>query len=143
MAQAQRDAPECALVLQTQVAPAVIGKVGDPQSGRITRASVDAYLQSHHLVFDRGLLAQMFDEADFRREGSLAPSAFVAAVEGRYPKRRFTRQWRELVSLLLGVACLRLLDVDTEPVTEEQLAVNRKVGAGVLLWLMDCCSCCM
>jgi hypothetical protein len=36
MAQAQRDAPECALVLQTQVAPAVIGKV---RQSHICRAS--------------------------------------------------------------------------------------------------------
>ncbi|KAI8464281.1 MAG: hypothetical protein J3K34DRAFT_492332 [Monoraphidium minutum] len=104
--------------------PSVV--VGDPQSGRVCEAAVAAYLARRHLVFDAGLLAAMFAEADFRGQGSLAPRDFIATVSGRYPKRRFTAEWRRLVALLLGVPSLKLLDVDRAPVGEDALAVNRK-----------------
>jgi len=129
---------ECQLVLETQAAPAIIRRVGEPQSGRISHASVAAFLARHQLKFDRATLAKMFKEADFRGQGSLAPRDFMASVSGRYPKRRYTLQWRQLVALLLGAPSVKLLDVDREPVTEEELAVHRKVRACVRLgdWVM-------
>lgn len=117
-------------MLQTQAAPALLRRVGDPKSGRVSYASVDAYLAARRLTFDRALLAAMFEEADFRREGSLAPRELLAAVSGRYPARRHTAAWRGLAALLLGVPSLRLLDVDREPISEAELAVHRKVRRG-------------
>jgi hypothetical protein len=73
---------ECQLVLQTQAAPALIGKVGEPQSGRVSYGGVDAYLSRRRLKFDRGVLRAMFEEADFKREGSLGPRDFLATVSG-------------------------------------------------------------
>jgi hypothetical protein len=63
-------------------------QVGEPRSGRICLAAVAAHLTRHHMAFDRRLLAAMFEEADFRREGSLAPREFVAAVSGATGRRR-------------------------------------------------------
>lgn len=108
---------ECQLVLETQVAPALIRKVrrqaasgpriqlvarrrsksstraptrtrapwsqvGERQSGRVSYGAVDAYLSRRRLMFDRGLLAAMFQEADFRGEGSLVPQHLIAAIAG-------------------------------------------------------------
>jgi hypothetical protein len=117
------------LVLGTQAAPALIRAVGEHQSGRVSYASVDAFLAEHHLKFDRRLLAEMFREADHNREGSLAPRELIAAIAGRFPKRRHTGAWRHLTALLLGLPALKLLDVDREPVGPRELAVHRKVRA--------------
>ena len=57
-------------------------QVGECQSGRISLAAVDAYLSARRLAFDRALLAEMFGEADFRGEGSVAPRALVATIAG-------------------------------------------------------------
>lgn len=52
------------------------------------------------------------------------------AAPGRYPKRRLTAQWRALCALLLGVPSLKLLDVDSEPLSEAERKVHRKVNDG-------------
>jgi hypothetical protein len=130
---------EAQLVLATQAAPALIRRVGEPKSGRVTAAAVDGFLAAHRLRFDRTLLAAMFDEADYRREGSLPPRELVVAIAGRYPKRRHTAAWRALAALILGVPTLKLLDVDREPVSAHELAVHRKVCWGGVSRLAACC----
>ncbi|GBF94853.1 hypothetical protein Rsub_08025 [Raphidocelis subcapitata] len=110
-----------ALLLETQAMPNIIRKVGEPHSGRVCYASVDAYLTHHHATFDRKLLAAMFEEADFRREGSLAPRDLVATLTGRYPRRRFTQQWRELAALILGA--------DAPPISAAELAKLENTAA--------------
>ncbi len=68
--------------------PALVRRVGESQSGRISYPAVDAYLARHHLPFDRALLGAMFEEADHRREGSLAPRDVIATVTGARARRR-------------------------------------------------------
>lgn len=36
----------------------------------------------HHLKFDRQVLREMLQEADFKGQGSLAPRDFIAIVSG-------------------------------------------------------------
>jgi hypothetical protein len=45
---------------------------------------VEAYLDKNVLVFDRELLANLFAEADFRKEGSLDARALKAALSGSF-----------------------------------------------------------
>lgn len=71
---------------------------------------VEKYLERHVLIFDPKLLKEMFDEADYTYEGSLDLRALSAAITGRYPKRKLTREWRQLVTLLLGIPELVLAE---------------------------------
>jgi hypothetical protein len=133
---------------------------GDPKSGRITVKGVEAYLDKNVLVFDRELLANLFAEADFRREGSLDARALKAALSGwcwpdahlvacmpacccvfhacallcllaaRYPKRQLHREWRALTALLLGVPELVLAEDIKHPKVFE---VSRSSPAVLLI----------
>lgn len=80
-----------------------IRQVGDWKSGRISQQQLEAYLDRRTLIFDRELLAKMFVEADYQKEGSLDTRALAIAISGRFPKRELTEDWRKLTALLLGL----------------------------------------
>ncbi|GIL50975.1 hypothetical protein Vafri_7052 [Volvox africanus] len=98
------------LHLDSQVIPTLVRKVGDWKTGRISQAMCEAYLDRHTLVFDRELLAKMFTEGDYQKEGSLDTRALTIAISGRFPKREHTADWRALSALLLGLPDLVLVE---------------------------------
>lgn len=100
--------------LETVILPPLIRKVGDEKSGRLAAWMVENYIKDNKLVFDMRLIQAMFEEADYKKEGSLTAKDMVAILSGRYPKRRYTKIWRELVALLLGQESLNLEDEGTQ-----------------------------
>lgn len=104
------------LQLDTQVLPQLIRKVGDWKSGRISQQMTESFLDKHTLIFDRELLAKMFTEADYQKDGSLDARALAIAISGRFPKREHTEDWRKLTALLLGLPEL-VLGEDAEAST--------------------------
>lgn len=82
-------------------------QVGDPRSGRISYASVDAYLAARHATFDRRLLAAMFQEADYKGQGSLAPRDFIATVAGALGGLSFAPCRQPFVACIYNMACLQ------------------------------------
>eukprot|EP00798_Chlamydomonas_sp_ICE-L_P018773 gene18773-25309_t len=96
--------------LYGEVIPELLRKVGDTKSGRLAAFMVEEYLDRNVLIFDRPLLKRLFEEADFRQEGSLNDRALAAALSGRYPKRTLTIAWRQLVALLFDIPELILAE---------------------------------
>jgi hypothetical protein len=101
--------------------------VGD-KAGRVYLEAVQEYLTHSWLKWDAGLLASMFQEADYAGNGFLTAKDLSATLSGRYPKRQHTADWRALVAGLMGVEQLILLEVDREPISEAELRQHRKVG---------------
>eukprot|EP00798_Chlamydomonas_sp_ICE-L_P025795 gene25795-11468_t len=96
--------------LYGEVIPELIHRVGDVKSRQIPMSMVEQYMDRNIIVFDRALLKEMFDEADFRKAGALDERSLAAALSGRYPKRYLTGEWRMLVALLLDIPQLVLTD---------------------------------
>eukprot|EP00892_Ulva_mutabilis_P001226 jgi/Ulvmu1/11103/UM070_0019.1 len=74
--------------------------------GKADRVSLDDLkrtVQAKRIQFPADVLVAMFAEADFRMSGRLSAPELVAAVSGRYPKRKYTEAWKELLSLVLQV----------------------------------------
>ncbi|GAX78975.1 hypothetical protein CEUSTIGMA_g6415.t1 [Chlamydomonas eustigma] len=108
------------LHLEGEVIPDLIRRVGDIKSGRLALWMVEKYLEKNVLIFDPEVLTELFKEADYKAEGSLDTRALSAALSGRYPKRKLTKEWRDLVALLLGIPQLVL----TEDFINTKVAVN-------------------
>ena len=71
--------------LKQVIVPDLIRLVGDSKVQRVSANGVIAYLHRQQLIFDEQLLHNMFDEADFKHEGSLAIGPLTGAIQGRYP----------------------------------------------------------
>eukprot|EP00195_Chlamydomonas_chlamydogama_P008194 CAMPEP_0202903836 /NCGR_PEP_ID=MMETSP1392-20130828/26615_1 /ASSEMBLY_ACC=CAM_ASM_000868 /TAXON_ID=225041 /ORGANISM="Chlamydomonas chlamydogama, Strain SAG 11-48b" /LENGTH=449 /DNA_ID=CAMNT_0049591179 /DNA_START=180 /DNA_END=1526 /DNA_ORIENTATION=+ len=106
--------------LHGEVLPELIRKVGDVKSGRIALWMIEQYLDKHVLIFDRELLKNIVEEADYRHEGSLDARALGAALTGRFPKHQYTKEWRQLVALILGQPDLVL----TEDIVRPKVSKN-------------------
>lgn len=96
------------LHLEGEVIPQILARVGDEKSATLSMEQVQAYLDKNVLIFDSSDLKNMFKEADFKNEGVLSVRALSAAISGRYPKRRMTGEWRQLVCMLLELPDLVL-----------------------------------
>lgn len=70
--------------LRQIVVPDLMQLVGDVKVQRVSVEAVLAYLRRQQLLFDEQLLRNMFAEADFRHEGSLATGPLTGALQGRY-----------------------------------------------------------
>ena len=70
--------------LRQIVIPDLLQRVGDLQTQRVSLQSLSTYLRRQQLYCDEAILQAMFDEADFRHEGSLAVGPLAAAIQGRY-----------------------------------------------------------
>ncbi len=57
-------------------------QVGDSKTQRLSTAMVEAFLDRHVLIFDRKLLKELFEEADYKQDGSLGPRELAAAFSG-------------------------------------------------------------
>lgn len=71
--------------LRQVIVPDLLRRVGDIKVQRVSASGVSAYLHRQHLIFDDLLLRDMFDEADFKHEGSLGVGPLTGAIQGRYP----------------------------------------------------------
>ncbi|KAL3135980.1 hypothetical protein ABBQ32_007021 [Trebouxia sp. C0010 RCD-2024] len=88
--------------LRQIVLPDLVRLVGDVKLQRVSADGVVAYLHRQQLSFDEHLLRNMFDEADFKHEGSLGVGPLTGAIQGRFPKRRHGQaDWLALVSVIL------------------------------------------
>ena len=74
--------------LRQVIVPDLIGLVGDIKVQRVSASGVIAYLARQQLFFDQQLLHNMFDEADFKHEGSLGLGPLTGAIQGRYLQLR-------------------------------------------------------
>lgn len=70
--------------LRQIIVPDLIRLVGDIKVQRVSASGVLAYLHRQQLMFDEQLLCSMFDEADFKHEGSLGLGPLTGAIQGRY-----------------------------------------------------------
>lgn len=70
--------------LRQIILPDLIKLVGDIKVQRVSAESVAAYLRRQQLLFDESMLHSMFDEADFKHEGSLPVGPLTGAIQGRY-----------------------------------------------------------
>ena len=69
--------------LRQVIVPDLLQLVGDAKVQRVSADAVLAYLQRQQLIFDEQLLCSMFNEADFKHEGSLAVGPLTGALQGR------------------------------------------------------------
>lgn len=69
--------------LRQIVLPDLVRLVGDVKLQRVSADGVVAYLHRQQLSFDEHLLRNMFDEADFKHEGSLGVGPLTGAIQGR------------------------------------------------------------
>lgn len=74
--------------LRQIIVPDLMQLVGDVKVQRVSVEAVLAYLRRQQLLFEEQLLRDMFAEADFKHEGSLAVGPLTGALQGRY--RRVT-----------------------------------------------------
>ena len=79
--------------LRQIVVPDLMQLVGDVKVQRVSVEAVLAYLRRQQLLFDEQLLRDMFAEADFKHEGSLATGPLTGALQGRY-RRVYRAQLR-------------------------------------------------
>lgn len=70
--------------LRQIIVPDLIRLAGDVKVQRVSASGVLAYLQRQQLIFDEQLLRSMFNEADFKNEGSLGVGPLTGAIQGRY-----------------------------------------------------------
>ena len=76
--------------LRQIIVPDFMQLVGDVKVQRVSVEAVLAYLRRQQLLFDEQVLRDMFAEADFKHEGSLATGPLTGALQGRY-KRELAR----------------------------------------------------
>lgn len=70
--------------LRQIIVPDLIRLAGDVKVQRVSASGVLAYLQRQQLIFEEQLLRSMFNEADFKNEGSLGVGPLTGAIQGRY-----------------------------------------------------------
>lgn len=98
--------------LRQIILPDLIKLVGDIKVQRVSAESVAAYLRRQQLLFDESMLHSMFDEADFKHEGSLPVGPLTGAIQGRFPKRKHGQaDWLALVSVILRRPLQELQDL--------------------------------
>ena len=69
--------------LRQIVIPDLVRLVGDVKAQRVSAGGVVAYLHRQQQIFDEQLLRNMFDEADYKHEGSLGVGPLTGAIQGR------------------------------------------------------------
>lgn len=69
--------------LRQIVIPDLVRLVGDVKAQRVSAGGVIAYLHRQQQIFDEQLLRNMFDEADYKHEGSLGVGPLTGAIQGR------------------------------------------------------------
>eukprot|EP01025_Chloroclados_australasicus_P011194 TRINITY_DN14841_c0_g1_i1.p1 TRINITY_DN14841_c0_g1~~TRINITY_DN14841_c0_g1_i1.p1 ORF type:complete len:398 (-),score=9.76 TRINITY_DN14841_c0_g1_i1:819-2012(-) len=89
------------LQLQSVVIPQFIKTIGGAKYGFVTYDMVLDFLGKNKIMFDLEILAGMFKEADFQQYGYLNESTLYATISGRYPKRKYTLHWQDLLNLVL------------------------------------------
>lgn len=119
-----KDSKSRPLHLDGEVIPQLLARVGDEREGTLSLEQVQAYLDKNVLVFDATDLKMMFKEADFKNEGHLSARYLSAALSGRYPKRRMTSEWRQLVCMLLELPELVLSSDIVKPKTAKNGVFN-------------------
>jgi len=72
--------------LRQIIVPDLMQLVGDVKVQRVSVDAVLTYLRRQQLLFDEQLLHDMFAEADFKHEGSLATGPLTGALQGRYAR---------------------------------------------------------
>ncbi|DBA98841.1 TPA: hypothetical protein ACH3X1_014603 [Trebouxia sp. C0004] len=98
--------------LRQIIVPDLMQLVGDVKVHRVSVEAVLAYLRRQQLLFDEQLLRNMFAEADFKNEGSLATGPLTGALQGRFPKRKHGQaDWLALVSVILRRPLKELQDL--------------------------------
>ena len=70
--------------LRQIILPDLMQLVGDVKVQRVSVDAVLTYLRRPQLLFDEQLLRDMFGEADFKHQGSLATGPLTGALQGRY-----------------------------------------------------------
>lgn len=69
--------------LRQIVIPDLVRLVGDVKAQRVSAGGVIACLHRQQQIFDEQLLRNMFDEADYKHEGSLGVGPLTGAIQGR------------------------------------------------------------
>ncbi len=111
--------------LRQIIVPDLMQVVGDVKVQRVSVEAVLAYLRRQQLLFDDQLLRDMFAEADFKHEGSLATGPLTGALQGRY---------RREVALSVAIAAGLKLYIRLPHSTDSQSGSTGRLTG--LLWYL-------
>ncbi|KAK9803915.1 hypothetical protein WJX72_004807 [[Myrmecia] bisecta] len=110
----------------------VIRKMGDTKAERLSANMVLQYTQPRLIVVGEQRVFDMFDEADYKQEGTVSRADLIAAATGRYPKRQYgQKDWLDLLAVVAGWPLERVADYLQPPCTSSRSLASKHGSTAV------------